>query len=291
MPELPEVEVLRLSLARRLPGARITRVEVRDRRLREPVDGRRLARAVTGKRVLALERRSKYLLAHLEGGHTLVVHLGMSGRLTVVPARTPRLAHEHVVFHLEDGDRLRFVDPRRFGLVLALPTAELARDPHFAALGPEPLAAEGEIAEGGAGAIASEGAPFDGAYLRRRAAGRRGPVKTFLMDAGVVVGVGNIYASEALHRAGIDPRRSVARIGAERWERLATAVRAVLAHAIAQGGTTLNDFVDGEGNPGYFQLALAVYDRAGEPCPRCGGTIRRIVQGGRSTYFCPRCQR
>jgi len=289
MPELPEVEVLRLSLARRLLGARITRVEVRDRRLREPVDGRRLARAVTGKRVLALERRSKYLLAHVEGGHTLVVHLGMSGRLTVVPARTPRIAHEHVVFHLEGGDRLRFVDPRRFGLVLALPTTELARDPHFAALGPEPLAVNGEVAE--PGAIASDGLPFDGVYLRHRAAGRRGPVKTFLMDAGVVVGVGNIYASEALHQAAIDPRRSVARIGADRWERLATAVRAVLARAITQGGTTLNDFVDGEGNPGYFQVALAVYDREGEPCPRCGGTVRRVVQGGRSTYFCPRCQR
>jgi formamidopyrimidine-DNA glycosylase len=199
------------------------------------------------------------------------------------------------------------VDPRRFGLVLALPTGRLAADPHFAALGVEPLPAgepgaepAGEVAEAVAGAeapwVAWNGSPalvagLDGAFLRHNAAGRRGPVKTYLMDAGVVVGVGNIYASEALHEAGIDPRRSVARISPSRWDRLAAAVRAVLGRAIDQGGTTLNDFVDGEGNPGYFQVSLAVYDREGEGCERCGGTVRRIVQSGRSTYFCPRCQR
>ncbi len=203
----------------------------------------------------------------------------MSGRLTVVPAREPRMLHEHVVFHLARGGRLRFVDPRRFGLVLALPTDKIARDPHFAALGIEPLG------EGPRGPL------LDGDYLRHNAAARRGPVKAYLMDACVVVGVGNIYASEALFQAGVDPRRSVARISAARWELLAQAVRAVLAHAIEQGGTTLNDFVDGEGNPGYFQVSLAVYDREGEPCVRCGTAIRRIVQSGRSTYYCPGCQR
>jgi formamidopyrimidine-DNA glycosylase len=303
MPELPEVEVLRRSLAGPLVGARIARVEVHDRRLRERVDPRRLAAAATGRRVLALGRRAKYLLAHLEGGRTLVLHLGMSGRLTVVPSRAPRVAHEHVAFHLEGGGRLRFVDPRRFGLVLALPTERLEEDPHFAALGVEPLGVEEArasdaggsswIAEGG-GDVAGgdvEAGGLDGTHLRRRASGRRGPVKAFLMDAGVVVGVGNIYASEALHQAGVDPRRSVARLSLPRWERLAGAVRAVLARAIEQGGTTLNDFVDGEGNPGYFQVELRVYDREGEPCPRCGAPVRRIVQAGRSTYFCPRCQR
>jgi len=192
----------------------------------------------------------------------------------VVPAKAPRLLHEHVAFALDGGRRLRFVDPRRFGLVLALPTRGLPGDRHFAGLGVEPL-----------------GERFDGAYLRQRARGRRGPVKAFLMDAAIVVGVGNIYASEALFMAGIDPRRSVARIGASRFARLALAVRAVLARAIEQGGTTLNDFVDGEGNPGEFQVALAVYDREGEPCPACGSPVKRIVQSGRSTYFCPRCQR
>lgn len=280
MPELPEVEVLRRSLSRRVIGKRIARVEVHDPRLRERVSARRLANAATGRRILSLDRRSKYLLAHLEGGSTLVLHLGMSGRLTVVPARAPRELHEHVAFHLAGGGRLRFVDPRRFGLVLALRTDRLGSDPHFAALGVEPLAVD----EGGQPRL-------DGAFLRYAAGGRRGPVKAFLMDAGIVVGVGNIYASEALHRAGIDPRRSVARIGAPRWELLAAAVREVLARAIVQGGTTLNDFVDGEGNPGYFQVSLAVYDREGESCIRCGGAIRRVVQSGRSTYFCSRCQR
>lgn len=279
MPELPEVEVLRRSLAPRLVGARIARVEVHDPRLRERVRARQLERAAAGRRIESLERRAKYLLAHLEGGSTLVLHLGMSGRLTVVPAREPRMLHEHVVFHLARGGRLRFVDPRRFGLVLALPTERLAKDPHFAGLGIEPLG------EGPRGPL------LDGDYLRHNAAARRGPVKAYVMDAGVVVGVGNIYASEALFQAGIDPRRSVARISAARWELLAQAVRAVLSRAIEQGGTTLNDFVDGEGNPGYFQVSLAVYDREGEPCPRCGAAIRRLVQSGRSTYYCPGCQR
>jgi len=288
MPELPEVEVLRRTLEPRLLGARIRDVEVRDGRLREPVNAAALARAARGRRVLALRRRSKYLLVDLEGGHTLVLHLGMSGRVTVVPRREPVAPHEHVVFRLAGGERLRFVDPRRFGLVLAVPTEALEADPHFTALGVEPLVEEGVVRE-------PPGAPappvLTGELLRAAARGRRGPVKPFLMDARVVVGVGNIYASEALFEAGIDPRRSVARIGPARWERLAAAVRTVLARAIAQGGTTLNDFVDGEGNAGYFQVSLAVYDREGEPCPRCGAAIRRLVQTGRSTYFCPRCQR
>ena len=273
MPELPEVEVLRRSLEAPLVGRRVARVEVRDVRLREPVDARALE-TVAGRRVESLGRRSKYLLAHLEAGRTLVVHLGMSGRLTIAPKKAPALPHEHVVFDLEGGQRLRFVDPRRFGLVFVADTASLVADRHFAGLGIEPL-------DGG----------LDGAYLQRAAAGRRGPVKAFLMDAAVVVGVGNIYASEALFEAGIHPRRSVARLSAARWETLATAVRDVLARAIAQGGTTLNDFVDGEGNSGYFQVSLAAYDREGEPCRRCGRSIRRAVLSGRSTYFCPGCQR
>ena len=277
MPELPEVEVLRRSLEPRLVGRRLGAAVVRDTRLREPVDGKALA-ALAGRRVESLGRRSKYLLVHLERGQTLVVHLGMSGRLTVVPAAEPALQHEHVAFPLDRDERLRFVDPRRFGVVFAQETAALVTDPHFASLGVEPL---GDARGGG----------VDGTLLRARAAGRRGPVKPFLMDASVVVGVGNIYASEALFAAGIHPRRSVARLSAARWERLAVAVRGVLARAIAQGGTTLNDFVDGAGNAGYFQVSLAVYDREGAPCVRCAGTIRREVMAGRSTYFCRRCQR
>jgi formamidopyrimidine-DNA glycosylase len=274
MPELPEVEVLRRSLEPHLIGDRVERVEVSNPALREPVDVARLRRAARGREVTALRRRSKYLLIDLDGGWTVVVHLGMSGRLTLVPEETPREPHEHVAFHLRSGRRLRLRDPRRFGVVFAVKTVELDADPHFAHLGPEPL-------EPG----------FSGETLARAAVGRRGPVKAFLMDAGVVVGVGNIYASEALHRAGVHPGRSVARISRGRWERLAEAGVAVLRQAISQGGTTLNDFADGEGRSGYFQVSLTVYDREGEPCLACGRPVRRIVQAGRSTFYCPGCQR
>ena len=274
MPELPEVEVLRRSLEPRLVGRRVRAVETNGVALREPVRRQALRRRVEGQRILALRRRSKYLLLDLSGESTLVVHLGMSGRLTLAPSRTDPEPHEHVAFLLDRREKLRFRDPRRFGLVLALPTGRLERDPHFSALGVEPL-----------------GEGFVGGTLARLAAGRRGPVKSFLMDGRLVVGVGNIYASESLHRAAIHPGRSVARIGAARWDALARAVVEVLENAIAEGGTTLNDFTDGLGEEGDFQVSLRVYDREGEPCPRCGAPIRRRVMAGRSTYFCGRCQR
>jgi len=278
MPELPEVEVLRRSLEPHLVGDRIERVEVTNPSLREPVDVPRLRRAARGREVVALRRRSKYLLIDLEGGWTVVVHLGMSGRLTLAPAAAPLELHEHMAFHLRSGRRLRFRDPRRFGVVFAAKTAELEADPHFVHLGPEPLE------PGLSGKVLGE-------VLARAAAGRRGPVKAFLMDAGVVVGVGNIYASETLHRAGVHPGRSVARISRQRWQRVAESAMAVLRQAISQGGTTLNDFADGEGRSGYFQVSLTVYDREGEPCLACGRPVRRIVQAGRSTFYCPGCQR
>lgn len=274
MPELPEIEVLKRSLEPLLTGQTIERVEVHDRRLREAVRGAHLARRAAGQKVVGLRRRAKYLLIDLAGGHTLVIHLGMSGRLTLVDAGLPREPHEHLAFYLASGERLRFRDPRRFGLAVIVPTAKLASDRRFRGLGAEPL---------------EEG--FSGEALAALARRRRGPVKSFLMDARIVVGVGNIYASESLHLAGIHPARSVARIALPSWSRLAEAVQAVLGRAIAEGGTTLNDFADGEGNAGYFQVSLAVYDREGEPCPRCGRAIRRIVQAGRSTYYCPGCQR
>lgn len=278
MPELPEIEVLRRSLTPRLLGRRVDDVEVLNPALREPVDEAALRRAVRGRRVTGLGRRAKYLLIDLEGEFSLVIHLGMSGRLTLVEASEPRETHEHVAFGIEGGKRLRFRDPRRFGVVLALPTENLFDDRHFAALGPEPLA-------GG------DGGGLTGEMLAGAARGRRGPVKNFLMDGRVVVGVGNIYACEALHRAGIHPKRSVARIARPRWDVLAREVRATLEAAIAEGGTTLNDFADSDGNSGYFQVSLAVYDREGEPCPRCGRSLKRIVQSGRSTFYCPGCQR
>lgn len=274
MPELPEVEVLRLSLSRTLPGRQVAQVLVRSPALREPLDRALLTRLLSGKTVRALRRRAKYLLVDFEGEVTLVVHLGMSGRFTLVTEDEPVAKHEHLALAMRGGGRLRLVDPRRFGVAFAAFTDELARDHHFVHLGIEPL---DDV--------------FDGAYLAERAVGRRGPVKSFLMDGRIVVGVGNIYASEALWRARVHPRRSVARVGRASWARLADAVRAVLAQAIAEGGTTLNDFADGEGNAGYFQVSLATYGREGEPCQRCARSIRRIVQSNRSTFYCPGCQR
>ncbi len=277
MPELPEVEVLRRSLEPRLLGRRIARVEVRSPALREPLD-RRSLRRLAGRRIEGLRRRAKYLLIDLESDSVLVIHLGMSGRFTVVSANARIERHEHLAFHLDSlgrsgRHRLRLVDPRRFGLAFALPARKLETDRHFAHLGVEPLGEE-----------------LTADYLRAAASRRRGPIKSFLMDARVVVGVGNIYACEALWQARVHPRRSVARVSAATWLRLVTAVRGVLGRAIGEGGTTLNDFTDGEGNAGYFQVSLAAYGREGEPCHRCGRALRRIMQSNRSTFYCPGCQ-
>lgn len=274
MPELPEVEVLRRSLATRLPGEVIEAVFVRDRRLREPIDSFRFGRAQVGRQVESLGRRAKYLLVHLEGGVTLLVHLGMSGRLTLVDEGAGTELHEHVTWLLRSSRRLRLRDPRRFGLVAVARTSGLAADPHLRGLGPEPL-----------------GDDFGPRVLVSAAARTSRAIKLVVMDPAVVVGVGNIYACEALFRAGIDPRRPANKISRQRLGTLAAAIRATLAQAIEEGGTTLNDFADGAGNPGYFQVSLAVYGREGEPCQRCEEPVRRVFLGQRSTYFCPRCQR
>ncbi len=243
---------------------------LREPRLRWPVE-RALVRELPGQRVLTVGRRAKYLLIGLERG-TLLAHLGMSGSLRVLPATAPVLTHDHYDLVLDTGNCVRFNDPRRFGSL-----HYLLGDPHahplLARLGPEPLEAQ-----------------FDGRYLIAKARGRQVAIKQFLMDQHVVVGVGNIYASEALFRAGIHPRRAAGRVGAERLVRLVDTVREVLGEAIRQGGTTLRDYVNAHGTPGYFRQELFVYERAGEACRRCGSVIRHLVQGQRSTYFCPRCQ-
>lgn len=273
MPELPEVEVVRMSLEPRLVDQSFGPVRVRAPALREPLDGPAL-RGLEGRRVTAVRRRAKYVLIDTWGGPSLIIHLGMSGRLTVVPDAEPTAPHEHLNLDLSGGGRLRLVDPRRFGQALVLKPEDIAQDPHFVHLGIEPL--DGEL---------------DGGYLRSRAAGRRGPIKNFLMDNRIVVGVGNIYAAETLWRCRVHPKRSVARIGDATWTRLADHAKEVLSEAIHQGGTTLADFRDGEGNAGYFQITLDAYGREGEPCRRCAKPIRRLVQAGRSTFYCPGCQR
>ncbi|MCC7257134.1 MAG: bifunctional DNA-formamidopyrimidine glycosylase/DNA-(apurinic or apyrimidinic site) lyase [Gammaproteobacteria bacterium] len=271
MPELPEVETTRRGLAPWLEGQRIEKVVVRQRQLRWPIP-RDLPRRLAGQTVTALDRRGKYLLMRTAAG-TALMHLGMSGSMRVLTAATAPGRHDHFDLVLDSGRCIRYRDPRRFGALLWT-----ARDPAchrlLAGLGPEPLEAG-----------------FDGACLHGRARGRRVAIKAFLMNAAIVVGVGNIYASEALHRARIDPRRAAGRLSLARMQQLAEAVREVLGEAVALGGTTLRDFHDGQGEPGYFSRQLRVYDRAGKPCLACGTPVRHLVQGQRSTYFCPTCQR
>ena len=270
MPELPEVETTLRGIAPHLEGHAIAKVVVRNRSLRWPVPAE-IARA-EGQRAVVCRRRAKYLLIELQRGG-LMIHLGMSGSLRVCAADDAPRKHDHVDIVMDSGLCVRFNDPRRFGALLwwdADPeTHELLRD-----LGPEPLSER-----------------FSGAHLWRLSRGRKGAVKNFIMDGHVVVGVGNIYASEALFMSGIHPSRPAGRVSAARYDALAAAIRDVLAHAIRRGGTTLRDFVNSEGNPGYFAQELLVYEREGKPCFQCGTPIRRRVIGQRSSYFCVRCQR
>jgi formamidopyrimidine-DNA glycosylase len=270
MPELPEVETSRRGIAPHIEGRRVTFVDVRQRQLRFPVtDG--LERLLPGQRVDSVERRGKYLVLRCTGG-AVILHLGMSGSLRIIehPGPPPG-AHDHVDIGFEDGAMLRLRDPRRFGSLVWTSEDPLAH-PLLRHLGPEPLA---------------QG--FDGTWLYAQSRGRRAAVKTFIMDSKIVVGVGNIYASEALHGCGIDPRRAAGRISAARYQALACAIQDVLRAAIRSGGTTLRDFRGGDGQPGYFSTRLAVYGREGEACG-CGGVIRCFRQAQRSTYFCPACQ-
>ncbi len=272
MPELPEVETTRRGVAPHVVGRRVTRVTVRDPRLRQPVPPI-LPAILAGQRLRDVRRRAKYLLFEFERG-TLLVHLGMSGSLRVLPAGTAPQAHDHVDIEFDGARCLRLRDPRRFGLMLW--TDELPeRHPLLTELGPEPW-----------------DNAFTAEYLAGLACARSGAVKNFLMDGHVVVGVGNIYASESLHRAGIHPARPARRVGVARYAALVEAVCAVLEAAIGFGGTTLRDFTRDDGEPGYFRNELRVYDRAGLPCLNCGeAAIRQRVIGQRASYFCPRCQR
>ncbi|XKH60620.1 bifunctional DNA-formamidopyrimidine glycosylase/DNA-(apurinic or apyrimidinic site) lyase [Halomonas sediminis] len=274
MPELPEVETTRRGIAPYLEGAEITEVRVRQSRLRVPVPSDLVERLI-GARIEPLSRRAKYLLMPLdspEESATLLWHLGMSGSLRISRVGELPRKHDHVDLVLANGWMLRYHDPRRFGFVDWLQGDEHS-DKRLVHLGPEPL---------------SEA--FNGKRLYEMSRGRRIAVKPFLMDNRVVVGVGNIYASEALFMAGIDPRRAAGQISQERYERLAEAAREVLVAAITQGGTTLRDFVSGRGEPGYFAQRLNVYGRHGQPCPRCEYELIRVTLGQRASVFCPGCQ-
>ena len=271
MPELPEVETTRRGLAPLVVGRSIERLDVREPRLRWPV-APGIADALAGRRVSAVGRRAKYLLFETDAG-TLLVHLGMSGGLRFhSEAVPPPGVHDHFDIRFDDGGCLRFHDPRRFGSLHFCPEPD--RHPLLASIGPEPLAAD-----------------FTADYLAGACRGRRVAIKQLLMNSRVVAGIGNIYANEALYRAGIHPSRAAGRIARPRFGGLVDGVRGVLNDAIERGGTTLRDFAGSDGRPGYFQLDLDVYDRAGEPCRRCGEPIRVTTIGQRSTYYCARCQR
>ncbi len=283
MPELPEVETVRRGLEPAMAGRIIERAEIRRPDLRWPFPDR-MAERLAGARIVNLGRRSKYLLLTLDRGETLIVHLGMSGRMQVDVAPTAVFrhdiaalaAHDHVIFHMEGGIRVIFNDPRRFGAMDLVPTPDLESHWLIRKLGPEPL-----------------GNAFDEVHLVEAFRGRRSPVKAALLDQKIVAGLGNIYVCEALHRARISPRRRAGRIAPARVRSLVPVIRETLLGAIGAGGSSLRDYRQADGALGYFQHSFRVYGREGAPCvtPGCDGTIRRVVQSGRSSFYCPRCQR
>ena len=282
MPELPEVETVVRGLRPKLEGHVLQQVEQRRPDLRFPLP-ENFARRLTGRRVERIQRRAKYMLMFLEDGQVLLCHLGMSGRMTIVEppsgakgskGRLPLDKHDHVIFTTEAGTEVRFNDARRFGIMDLVAAEDLDAHPLLRDLGPEPL-----------------GNDFNGPGLAAALAGKRTPIKAALLDQRVVAGLGNIYVCEALYFAGISPRRQAYTVQGNRAEKLAAAVRQVLTRAIEAGGSSLRDYVQADGELGYFQHEWAVYGREGEPCKTCGTPIKRLVQSGRSTFYCPRCQR
>lgn len=269
MPELPEVETTRRGIDPHVKGKKIRRLVVREPRLRWPVSDN-LAKQVASRRILATGRRGKYLLLHFAKG-SLIIHLGMSGNLRVMPDMQPPDTHDHLDLVFSDNSLLRYSDPRRFGSIHwadCWAEHKLLRN-----LGPEPFDSS-----------------FDADYLYRRARGRKVPIKNFIMNTGVVVGIGNIYANEALFQSGIHPLRAAGRISHRRFEVLIANIRRILEEAIAAGGTTLKDFLGNEGKPGYFSVSLQAYGRGGQPCYLCSASLKEIRCGNRSTVYCPSCQ-
>ncbi|MEQ9692606.1 bifunctional DNA-formamidopyrimidine glycosylase/DNA-(apurinic or apyrimidinic site) lyase [Shimia sp. SDUM112013] len=283
MPELPEVETVRRGLEPSMTGQVITRAQVNRPDLRWPFP-ERMAERLAGARVLQLRRRSKYILADLDRGETLLVHLGMSGRMTVSGDPLGQFAHnhptaqkhDHVVLDMENGARITFNDPRRFGAMDLLPTDTAETHPLLVKLGPEPL-----------------GNAFDESYLVNQLSSRLTPIKSALLDQRIIAGLGNIYVCEALFRAGISPRRKAKNIAKSKAAALVPIIRDVLQEAISSGGSSLRDFRQADGELGYFQHRFDVYGRENEPChtPGCNASIRRITQSGRSSFYCPQCQR
>jgi len=274
MPELPEVEVVRLGLAPRLVGRRFVRVDAGEKSLRRQSSLQELAHWLVGRKLTDLRRRGKYLIFALEGGVTLLVHLGMTGHLLLAPegCSLPPLPHIHLVFHLEGGLELVYQDVRRFGQVLVFPPG--VEPAPLAQVGAEPFSPE-----------------VTAAWLAEQARGRSRPIKNFLLDSRIMAGIGNIYACEILFAARLHPATPAGRLSTGDWRRLLKETRRILTEAIRQGGTTVSNYLNSHGEAGLFQVRLLVYGKEGEPCRRCGAPIARLVQAGRSSFFCPVCQK
>lgn len=272
MPELPEVEVICCGLAPHLEGQQLVRVLFGKQKLRLPMPSRELTVLAGGQTILSVKRRAKYIVVALENSAQIIIHLGMTGRLGIFPNGTPAAKHDHACFRLANLTELRFNDTRRFGSVQIVESEE-DLDPLFSTLGPDPFWDS-----------------FSGEYLAGKARGRTLAVKNFLMDNRVVTGIGNIYASEILFTTGINPAISAGSIRLKTWQEIVIKSREILAEAIAQGGTTISDYVNSSGEKGYFQVRLKVYGRQGQPCRKCNEPVQKTVIGGRATFFCQKCQ-
>jgi formamidopyrimidine-DNA glycosylase len=275
MPELPEIEVIRRGLQAHLPGRRIEDVLYNGKALRKAVPLGAMQKLLTGRTILAVDRRAKFLLLHFDNGAALIVHLGMTGRLGLFAAGTILATHDHIRWLLDNGLEMRYHDARRFGSVQLVSPDETAaiESTVFSAVGPEPF---------------SRGCS---AHLQHQAKGKKQPIKMFLMDMKILAGVGNIYANESLFSAGIHPARPAGSLSPQDWRRLLTELRVILRHAIDCGGSTISDYLNAGGKPGYFQIHFRVYGKKDAPCQVCGAPIRMVRMGGRATYFCPSCQK
>ncbi len=272
MPELPEVEVICQGLKPYVEGRFITEIICGPTDLRLPIPRNALQERICGARIINLSRRAKYLLFEMDNGSRLLIHLGMTGRLGIFPNKTPQALHDHIFFYFDDGMEMRFNDTRRFGFIVVQYLDDDQVDP-LAKLGPEPFWDD-----------------FNADYLKERAGKRLQPVKNFLMDSQVVVGIGNIYANEILFASSIHPTMPIGSVNLKQWQNIVAKSRQVLKRAIESGGTTISDYLNASGKPGYFQLELAVYGRAGEECRKCQSIIEKQTIAGRATYFCPHCQ-
>lgn len=275
MPELPEVEVTRLGLLPCLPGRKVIKVICSTKQLRLPIPKKLLLEHLQGKKITTIDRRAKYLLFRIAGGSTLVLHLGMSGKLSYISAEEPLAKHDHLRLLFENAMELRFNDSRRFGSIFLWPpdTAEQAEKVFAEHLGVEPLEKK-----------------FNTAYLVQKSRNKKLPVKNFLMDSRIIAGIGNIYANEILFAAGVHPRTPVGSVTSDQWKKIIQVTGKILKQAIRSGGSSISDFLGTSGNPGYFQFNFKVYNRKGEQCHHCRSPIEKLVLGGRATYFCPTCQ-